>query len=232
LKKILHQHNERDIGGTDTIVYNILLVEDHEDWSTILEETIRDALEDFGHEDDNIEILQTFSEAHRALQDHHWNLMVTDIGLGDPTEVSQRLGRQLVRMANEMYIPVIAVSGTPIVSTQTVRNILIEDGAVDYFSKREFDPQKFINRVQDLLLLSQTTNRIQDLFSQFQQNDQLSPEEAQQKVAETLADQVRKDPEFKSKLIMWIKSFSDTASKAVISEAVKRIFAIALQLLN
>ena len=214
------------------IVFQVLIVEDHEDWLTILEDYVRDALKDIFHEAYIIKTAETFSEAYNALEESPWHLVITDIALGDSTEPSQKLGREIVRKAHSKYIPVIAVSGTPIVNTQTVRNLLKQDGASDYFSKSEFNSQDFVTRVQDLLFISQTTDGINESLSQLQKNQHLSPLDAQQKIAQDLAYKAQRDPDFKGKLIKWIQDSGDTATKTAISEIVKKILILSLSLLG
>ncbi len=130
----------------------ILLVEDEPNWQKILESKTHSALEGIGHSEDTIKLVKTFAEAYDILQESHWHLLVTDIGLKD-SSVSrrQKLGIQLVELASKQKIPVIVVSGTPVVNTQDVRDFFKEHDVSDYFKKGTFDNKKFINAVQELL---------------------------------------------------------------------------------
>lgn len=132
-------------------IFKVLLVEDHQSWQDILRDKIRRALHAMGHPDDVIEIAKTFDEAYQSLKENPWHLLVTDIGLGDLSTSQQKLGTQLVELANDLHVPAIAVSGTPPVTTQHVRDLLLDYGAADFFRKQEFDSRKFITKVQELL---------------------------------------------------------------------------------
>ncbi|WP_256973139.1 CHAT domain-containing protein [Nostoc sp. T09] len=134
------------------IFFKVLLVEDDSDWQDILEGKIRTALSNIGHPKDIIQIVRTFDEASKAFRDSDWHLLITDIGLGDSSIARrQKLGIHLVELAYSRQIPAIAVSGTPVVNTQDVRDLLMEYKAYDFFSKRDFDSKKFINKVQNIL---------------------------------------------------------------------------------
>ncbi|GEM_PF-6000829 len=130
----------------------VLLVEDEPNWQNILEDKIRSALEGIHHSPEAIKVVKTFAEAYQSLQENHWNLLVTDIGLKDSSiSRRQKLGIQLVELASKQKIPVIVVSGTPVVNTQDVRNLLKEYNASDYFKKGTFDNKRFIGTVQEIL---------------------------------------------------------------------------------
>ncbi len=134
------------------IFFKVLLVEDDSDWQDILEGKIRTALRNIGHPQDIIQIVRTFDEASKAFRDSDWHLLITDIGLGDSSlSRRQKLGIHLVELAYARQIPAIAVSGTPVVNTQDVRDLLMEYKASDFFSKSDFDSKNFINKVQDIL---------------------------------------------------------------------------------
>ncbi|MEC4815046.1 MAG: CHAT domain-containing protein [Scytonema sp. PMC 1069.18] len=130
----------------------VLLVEDDPNWQKILEGKTHSALEGIGRSEDTIKVVKTFAEAYDILHESHWHLLVTDIGLKDSSiSRRQKLGIQLVELANQHNIPVIVVSGTPVVNTQDVRNFFKEHNVSDYFKKGTFDNKKFINAVQELL---------------------------------------------------------------------------------
>jgi DNA-binding NarL/FixJ family response regulator len=126
----------------------VLLVEDHSEWQSILQEKIRRALQDTNNLD--IRVLKTFAEAYKSLDESQWDLLVTDIGLGDSLISSQKLGIQLIELASERQIPAIAVSGTLHLTTQDSADLVTENGAI-FFSKQNFDSKKFIAKIQALM---------------------------------------------------------------------------------
>lgn len=130
--------------------FKILLVEDFPTWQRILRDNIRDALQQAGYAGD-IRTIGTYDDARDLLESEQWHLLVTDIGLGDPSTSLQNLGIRLVQQAQTRKIAAIAVSGTPHLEPHDVRTVLIEAGARDFFSKQRFDDIKFIKVVQDLL---------------------------------------------------------------------------------
>ena len=140
----------------------LLLVEDERHWQKILKEKLSQALQNIDCRKYIIKVVNTFDEAYTILQESDWHLLVTDIGLIDsPTAHGQKLGIHLVEMAHSKQIPTIVVSGTPVISTQDVRDILIKYQPTDYFSKGKFDNQEFIIVVVKFLqqqLLSSPNN--------------------------------------------------------------------------
>ena len=137
-------------------VLKVLLVEDHPDWQIILTNKIRSAFRKLGHLDGTIQLMQSFDEAYQALSETSYHLLVTDIGLGNTATAQQKLGTRLVELAHELGIPAIAVSGTLLLTTQHVRDLLIKHGASDFFAKSEFDSQQFIAKVQELLKIQES----------------------------------------------------------------------------
>ena len=129
----------------------ILLVEDNESWQNILQLKINSALEQINHTDYKIKVINNFQEAFKALQESSWNLVVTDIGLGNDDMQPQKLGKQIVELAHEKNIPVIVVSGTTHLHPMDIREILTILGASDFFYKESFDSKEFINKVQEVL---------------------------------------------------------------------------------
>lgn len=111
----------------------VLLVEDGSEWQSILQEKIRRALQDTNNLD--IRVVKTFAEAYKSLNESQWDLLVTDIGLGDSLISSQKLGIQLIELASERQIPAIAVSGTPHLTTQDSADLVTENGAIFLVSK-------------------------------------------------------------------------------------------------
>lgn len=132
-------------------MFTILLVEDNESWQNILQLKINYALEQINHTDYKIKVINNFQEAFKALQESSWNLVVTDIGLGNDDMQPQKLGKQIVELAHEKDIPAIVVSGTTHLHPMDIREILTILGASDFFYKESFDSKEFINKVQEIL---------------------------------------------------------------------------------
>ena len=148
-------------------VFKVLLVEDHPFWQKILADEIHSALKGIGHPEDIIKVVKTFDEAYQALEESHWHLLITDIGLGDFSVSAQKLGTFLVKRAQKLKIPAIGVSGTPLLTHQNVRDLILKYGVSDFFSKRDFDSNQFITKVQELLQKAVQTiepNTIKILF--------------------------------------------------------------------
>ena len=131
-------------------MFTIILVEDNESWQNILQLKINHALEKINYTDYKIKVINNFEEAFEALQESSWNLVVTDIGLGNNDMQPQKLGKQIVELAHEKDIPVIVVSGTTHLNVMDVRDILTILGASDFFYKETFDSQEFIKKIQDI----------------------------------------------------------------------------------
>jgi CheY-like chemotaxis protein len=197
---------------SNAIIFNVLLVEDNEDWLSILEDFVKDSIQQIGHENSTIKAVTKYGDARKLISEYKWNLLVTDIGLGNN---AQQLGRRLIEQAYALNIPVIAVSGTPIVTTKNVRDILKEDGAVDYFSKSEFDSEEF-----------------NELFIDLRGSTDKELNILQRNVATNLAIKAKNNSGFKIKLTKWIDSLGDTATKAFISEGIKEIFILTLKILG
>jgi nucleoside phosphorylase/CheY-like chemotaxis protein len=132
-------------------VLKILLVEDHEYWQDILKEDINKAVHNIGHPESIVELIEPFNKAYKTLKENFWDLLVTDIGLGGANESHQKRGIRLVKLALEREIPAIVVSGTPHVTTQNVSDLLMQHKASDFFSKADFDDNKFIAKIQEIL---------------------------------------------------------------------------------
>lgn len=130
----------------------VILVEDDTTWQRLLQEKLKQAFKQIGHLQDRVYLVESFADAYSQLSQNHWDLLVTDVGLGNPREESMRLGIQLIELARDRQIPAIAVSGSGEVTTQDVRNILVQYQASDFFSKQGFNTVDFINRVKQLLL--------------------------------------------------------------------------------
>lgn len=81
--------------------------------------------------------------------------------------------------------------------------------------------------------LAEAAAEIQQLLDQLYQT--YSPEEAEQKVAEDLANKAKQDPSFKQSLKNWSKSLlgkgSETAVVETVKEGVKRVIPLAISLL-
>jgi CheY-like chemotaxis protein len=131
-------------------ILKILLVEDNLRWQKILRDDLRDALDKAGYCGD-IRVVGTYDEAHDELKENPWNLLITDIGLGNPSESLQKLGIHLAQLAYAQEIPAIAVSGTPHLIPHDIRRLFKRAGASDFFSKQHFDDTEFIETVQAIL---------------------------------------------------------------------------------
>ncbi|MEO1431284.1 MAG: trypsin-like peptidase domain-containing protein [Cyanobacteria bacterium J06632_19] len=131
--------------------YKILLVEDDSSWQNIIKGKIRSALKNINIEDYEIKIIDNFDQSYEVLEEGSWNLLVTDIGLGNSELQPMKLGKQLVEIASERNIPTIVVSGTTHLNRADVREILKKLGAYDFFAKETFDAKEFIDAVQDVL---------------------------------------------------------------------------------
>lgn len=130
-------------------VFKILLVEDDESWQKILPGKICNAIQNIDNADCDIKVIDNFNEAYIALDENSWNLLVTDIGLGELE--AQKLGKQLVQIAHKLSVPSIVVSGTKHLNRGEVRELLKKLGACDFFDKGDFDDEEFINKVQEVL---------------------------------------------------------------------------------
>ena len=81
--------------------------------------------------------------------------------------------------------------------------------------------------------LVEAAEEIQELLNYFYKN--CSPQEAEQKAAEELADRAKQHPLFKENLKTWSKSLvskgSETAVTEVVKEGVKRVIPLAITML-
>ena len=129
----------------------ILLVEDNSSWQKILQSKITSALQNIGRDDYNIEVIEYFDEAFQILQESFWDLLVTDIKLRDSSaKTREKLGTQLIPIAQKNKIPAIAVTGTSILITEEDEELLANE-ASDVFRKNNFDSKEFMNKVEMLL---------------------------------------------------------------------------------
>lgn len=138
------------------VMLKVLVVEDIPYWQKILHDKTKAAIARMHDVTAEIEVVETFEAAYERLNQGRWDLLITDIGLGNSSISPQKLGIQLIELAQEYQVQAIAVSGTPHLTPQNVRDLLMESGAADFFTKLPFDGSKFISRVQ-LLLQSQMT---------------------------------------------------------------------------
>lgn len=114
----------------------ILLVENHRKWQEILAMHIHQALPSA-----DVVIAARFQEANVQLAQGEWRLLVTDIGL--PPDNEHVLGMQLVKLAREMNVPCIVVSGTEAMTNQLVADATTKYNA-RFFSKQQLssDPNR------------------------------------------------------------------------------------------
>jgi hypothetical protein len=61
------------------------------------------------------------------------------------------LGIRLARQAQEKEIPYLVVSGSKVVRTDDVRDLIVEYGAIDYFNKDRFDTKRFHAHIRTIL---------------------------------------------------------------------------------
>lgn len=132
--------------------YRVLLVEDDQIWIDILKRRIELALKSSIHDSFHLTIVSQFREAYTVLKEECWNLLVTDIGLGDnPHESLKKQGKLLIDLARESKIPTIAVSGTINLTTGDVGDLYEKHRVSCFFDKRNFDEERFVAKVQALL---------------------------------------------------------------------------------
>lgn len=127
------------------IEFSILVVEDEQTWRSILRKHIYTSIK---HNENQvvIEVASDFDSAYSLLQLRHWDLLITDIQLHGN---GKKEGKELVKLSFSKEITTIVVSGTPIVSTQDVRN-MIKKYKVDYFSKNNFNEQEFVALIRKI----------------------------------------------------------------------------------
>ncbi|MEN6441942.1 MAG: caspase family protein [Syntrophobacter sp.] len=126
----------------------ILIVEDADVWQDILSERVTQAVEEMGYNPD-IHTAKTYASAKDLMNKRKWDLIITDIGLGEKSE--QKLGMRLAESAFCRKVPCIVVSGTPILRPRDVRDLIREHRVHDFFSKEAFDSKEFIREVQTVL---------------------------------------------------------------------------------
>ncbi|MEO0843309.1 MAG: hypothetical protein AAF063_31050 [Cyanobacteria bacterium J06643_5] len=131
--------------------YRILIVEDYQSWQKILDSNIRSAIQNISDADCDIKIVDNFDEAYTFLNESSWDLLVTDLGLGNDDLQPQKLGKQIAEIAYRKSIPAIVVSGTDHLIPMDIRDIFTKIGASDFFYKQAFDSQEFIKKVQEVL---------------------------------------------------------------------------------
>ncbi|NEP09235.1 MAG: hypothetical protein F6K14_03125 [Symploca sp. SIO2C1] len=148
--------------------YKILLVEDDLVWIDILEGKIQSALQRFSHSGHSVKTVSQFDEAYKTLKTEPWQLLITDIGLGDSQESQKMKGKILVALAHKKQIPAIAVSGTSNLTLSDLGNLYEKFDISSFFEKRNFaeNGERFINKIQELLqeentnVIKSTTNTI------------------------------------------------------------------------
>lgn len=77
--------------------------------------------------------------------------------------------------------------------------------------------------------ISQASTEIQNLLTTLQNNG-LTQEQAEEKVADNLATQAKDNPTFKSKLVNWGTSLGNKAAETSVSEIARRVIKLALNL--
>jgi Caspase domain len=131
--------------------YKVLLVEDNPIWVDILERRMRLILQNIGHPDDPVITVSDFEKAYNTLKEQSWNLLVTDIGLGDSRESLKKKGKHLLSLALELGVPSVVVSGTSGLTRRDVWDLSERYHVSYFFDKLDFDEEKFIVKVEELL---------------------------------------------------------------------------------
>ncbi len=90
--------------------HKILIVEDDEEWMTIIEEQIDEILKNGNIHNCQIKKINCFSVALKAIKTENWDLFIADIGLGDHRESRLMQGMILIDIAKNRKIPTIVVS--------------------------------------------------------------------------------------------------------------------------
>jgi len=97
--------------------FNILLVEDDDDWQYLLQQDIRESVGD----KPNISSHRKFGDAVKALESGiSWHLLITDICLGK----HGKMGKELVGLAHKSKIPTIVISGDDMVNKPDVAELV------------------------------------------------------------------------------------------------------------
>ena len=156
--------------------YKVLLVEDDQFWVDILARKIRPILRNI----DSLMIISDFENAYNALREQSWNLLVTDIGLGDPRKSLKNEGKYLLSLAHDLGVESIVVSGTSGLSKQEVWDFQ-HIGVSYFFEKINFNENeaKFVAKVEELLKIQGDRDRQSnhttenEVFSQISSADQM-----------------------------------------------------------
>ncbi len=130
--------------------FRILIVEDDDEWQRILNDKVKTAVEETGH-DAEITVVADFKSGWDQLgRAGRWTLLISDIGLpGNHSE--SRMGKLLVERARDKLIPCIVVSGTGELTPADTAQLLEELGARYFFWKKSWESKKFIARTRELL---------------------------------------------------------------------------------
>lgn len=141
----------KDIDQESVPILSILLVDDHVEWQKILQEDIRQAVEEMGR-NSRIQISADFEDAWHALNNQGpWHLLITDLGL--KPRPRQLLGKQLVQQASYLQIPTIVVSGTEPLNPAHVAQLYARRDSntlVGFFWKPDFDDMTFVSSIQQI----------------------------------------------------------------------------------
>lgn len=143
---------------------NILLVEDNEDWITLIKEDLVSGLKTTIPEIGNcITISKTFEESNIRLDNPKWNLIIVDICLS-PNDDKNRFGLTLIRKAASKKIPIIIISDN---IDESERKTLYQTAETKkylkgHYSKRYYHTQinDCIEVVKKILLSARDLNKI------------------------------------------------------------------------
>lgn len=154
-------------------IVRVILAEDWVQWQAILERWVTKAVRElYNHVE--IKIFGNFSQAWTALESKGpWHLLITDIAL-DHSMSEHNLGTQLIALANDQQIPCIVVSGSAVIDTLNVHNLILNLKTNGFFSKGHLDVQQFTKSVQDIIKLTianfaqELTSKIESFFNEDQ----------------------------------------------------------------
>ena len=136
----------------------VLIAEWNSEWQTVLHGEATLALQEIGVRNINIQMFANYGQASQWLtQEGPWSLLISDITLSPEQGYPPAMfGKLLLRRAKDLQIPSIAVSGSPALNLQDIRDILLHLGASEFYYKPMFanHVDEYKNLVQRLVTLS------------------------------------------------------------------------------
>lgn len=120
----------------------ILIVEDSDQWQTIL----KDPLEDEGYK---VTVIAGYQDSRQALEEHAFGLVILDLQLDEsaPTLDGERLLDHISRCYPGTPCIIVSGKGTP----QVVRDAFKQYHVVDYIAKDRFDIPTFLDAAKAAL---------------------------------------------------------------------------------